>query len=268
MSAIVLEKRGQQAWITLNRPEHKNILNGDAFLGLADAWQEVRDDAAIRVAVITAAGDEDFCCGGDLSEVIPLWTGAREPANATEQRLKSDVMIADKVMLKDQAMVKPVIAAINGRALGGGTELLLATDIRIAASHASFGLPEPTLGIVPGAGSMVRLARQLPWAHAMRILLGGAPVSAEEALRMGLVSEVVPLAQLQARAQHYADVICAQAPLALQAIKRTALETHTLPWQEAFRFEMAQAGEVMMSDDAREGTRAFRDKRSPAFKGK
>jgi enoyl-CoA hydratase len=268
MSAITLEKRGQQAWITLNRPEQKNILNGEAFLGLADAWQEVRDDANIRVAVLTAAGETDFCCGGDLSEVIPLWTGVREPANAIEERLRDDVTILDKVMLKDQVMPKPVVAAVNGRALGGGTELVLTSDIRIAADHARFGLPEPTLGIVPGAGSMVRLARQLPWAHAMRILLGGEPVSAAEALHMGLVSEVVPLAQLQARAEHYAEIICAQAPLALQAIKRTALETHTLSWEEAFRFEMGQAGEVMMSDDAREGPRAFRDKRRPEFKGK
>ena len=110
MSAIILEKRGHQAWITLNRPEHKNILNGEAFIGLADAWQEVRDDAAIRVAVVTAAGETDFCCGGDLGEVIPLWTGAREPTNAVEERLKGDVMIADKVMLKDQPLVKPVMS--------------------------------------------------------------------------------------------------------------------------------------------------------------
>jgi len=114
---------------------------------------------------------------------------------------------------------------------------------------------------------MVRLARQLPWAHAMKILLGGAPVSAQEALAMGLVSEVVPLAQLQARAEHYAEAVCAQAPLALQAVKRTALETHTMPWDEAFGYEMGQAGAVMMTRDAREGTRAFREKRTPDFKG-
>ena len=267
MSAITLEKRGHQAWITLNRPEAKNTLNGDAFVELADAWREVREDEHMRVAVITGAGDEDFCCGGDLSEVSPLWTGAREPATPVEERLKGDVQIADKIMLKDQPLYKPVIAAINGRALGGGTELLLATDIRIAAAHAEFALPEPKVGIVPGAGSMVRLARQLPWAHAMRILLGGAPVSADEALAMGLVSEVVPLAQLQERAEHYAEAVCAQAPLALQAIKRTAIETHTQSWEEAFQFEMGQAGGVMMSADAREGTRAFREKRVPEFKG-
>lgn len=267
MSAIQFEKRGHQAWITLNRPEAKNTLNGEAFVGLADAWDEVRADTDIRVAVVTAAGDEDFCCGGDLGDVIPLWTGAREPTSEVEERLKNDPLISDKVMLKGEALYKPVVAAINGRALGGGTELIQATDIRIAAEHAQFALPEPKLGIVPGAGSMVRLTRQLPWAHAMKILLGGAPVSAGEALAMGLVSEVVPLSDLQARAEYYADAICAQAPLALQAIKRTALETHTQPWAEAFGFEMGQAADIMMSKDAREGTRAFREKRAPEFSG-
>ncbi len=267
MDSIVFEKRGQQAWITLNRPAARNTINGEMFVELADAWQEVREDDDIRVAVLTAAGDSDFCCGGDLGQVIPLWTGARQPETPAEERLLADPLIVDKVMLKDQPLYKPVIAAINGRALGGGTELLQATDIRIAAESAEFALPEPKVGVVPGAGSMVRLARQLPWAHAMKILLGGEPISAQEALAMGLVSEVVPLAQLQARAEHYAANICRQAPLALQAIKRTALKTHTLPWSDAFHFEMEQAGRVMMSKDAREGPRAFKEKRTPEFRG-
>jgi enoyl-CoA hydratase len=267
MSAIVFEKRGQQAWITLNRPQARNTLNGDMFVELADAWQEVRDDDAIRVAVLTAAGDVDFCAGGDLGQVIPLWTGARQPETPVEERLLADPMIPDKIMLKGEPLYKPVIAAVNGRALGGGTELLQASDIRIAAQHAQFALPEPKVGVVPGAGSMVRLTRQLPWAHAMKILLGGEPISAEQALFMGLVSEVVPAEELQARAQQVAQNICAQAPLALQAIKRTALETHTLPWQDAFQYEMEQAGLVMMSKDAREGPRAFKEKRRPDFLG-
>ena len=208
MTAIIFEKRGQQAWITLNRPEQGNTLNGDMFVELADAWDEVRADDAIRVAVLTASGDRDFCCGGDLGGVIPLWTGARQPENQVEERLLADPMIPDKIMLKMDPLYKPVIGAINGRALGGGSELLQATDIRIAADHALFSLPEPKVGIVPGAGSMVRLARQLPWAHAMRILLGGEPIDAEQALAMGLVSEVVPLARLQERAEHYADNVC------------------------------------------------------------
>lgn len=267
MNTIVFEKRDQQAWITLNRPAARNTINGEMFVELADAWQEVRDDDNIRVAIVTGAGDTDFCCGGDLGQVIPLWTGAKQPENAVEERLLADPLIVDRIMLKSEPLYKPVIAAINGRALGGGTELLQATDIRIAAEHAEFALPEPKVGVVPGAGSMVRLTRQLPWAHAMKILLGGEPVSAAEALSMGLVSEVVPLAQLQARAQYYADNICRQAPLALQAIKRTALATHTSTWEEAFQFEMEQAGAVMMSKDAREGPRAFREKRTPRFKG-
>lgn len=237
------------------------------FVELADTWQEVRDDDNIRVAVITGAGDKDFCAGGDLGAVIPLWTGAREPQNEIEKRLVSDPLIADKIMLKSEPLFKPIIAAVNGRALGGGTELLQATDIRIAADHAQFALPEPKVGVVPGAGSMVRLTRQLPWAHAMKILLGGEPISAQEALAMGLVSEVVPLAQLQARAEQFADNICRQAPLALQAIKRTALETHTQSWPDAFGFEMEQAASVMMSKDAREGPRAFKEKRKPEFRG-
>lgn len=267
MNTILFEKRGHQAWITLNRPAAQNRMNGEMFVELADAWQEVRDDSAIRVAVLTATGEADFCCGGDLSEVIPLWTGARQAQTPAEERLLADPMIVDNIMLKTQPLYKPVIAAINGRALGGGTELLQATDIRIAAEHAQFALPEPKVGVVPGAGSMVRLARQLPWAHAMKILLGGEPITAQEALAMGLVSEVVPLAQLQARAQHCADNVCRQAPLALQAIKRTALETHTLPWEDAFKFEMEQAGMVMMSKDAREGPRAFKEKRQAEFRG-
>ncbi|MEM1113882.1 MAG: enoyl-CoA hydratase-related protein [Pseudomonadota bacterium] len=268
MSSVVFEKRGAQAWIRLNRPEHGNLLNGDMFVQLADAWQTVREDDSIRVAILTGTGERDFCCGGDLSTVIPLWTGARQPENAVEERLVTDPMIPDKIMLKSEPLYKPVIAAINGRALGGGTELLQATDIRLAAEHAEFALPEPKVGIVPGAGSMVRLARQLPWAHAMKILLAGEPISARDALAMGLVSEVLPMPDLLARAEQLADNICRQAPLALQAIKRTALETHTSPWAEAFSFEMEEAGRIMMSEDAREGPRAFKAKRDPEFKGR
>jgi enoyl-CoA hydratase len=267
MNTIKFEKYGHQAWITLNRPEARNTLNGEMFVELADAWQEVREDDNIRVAVLTAAGDRDFCCGGDLGEVIPLWTGARKAENAIEERLLNDPLIADKIMLKAEPLYKPIVAAINGRALGGGSEIIQATDIRIAAENAEFGLPEPKVGVVPGAGSMVRLARQLPWAHAMKMLLGGEPVSAREALAMGFVSEVVPLEELKGRAEFYADNICRQAPLALQAIKRTALETHTSPWAEAFEFEMGQAANVMMSKDAREGPRAFKEKRAPEFRG-
>ena len=116
MSALLFEKRGQAAWLTLNRPEHNNLLNGELFVALADAWEEVRTDDDIRVAVVTATGTRDFCCGGDLTDVIPLWTGAREPQDELERRLLADPLIVDRVMLKAEPLYKPVIAAINGRA--------------------------------------------------------------------------------------------------------------------------------------------------------
>lgn len=266
--AVVLERREHQAWITINRPAARNVMNPEVMLGLADAWAEVRADDGIRVAVITGAGDDDFCCGGDLGGLIPLWTRAREPVTDVEHRLLARPQIVDDVMLKAEPLDKPVIAAINGRALGGGLELIQATDIRIAADHAQFGLPEPKAGVVPGAGSMVRLARQLPYAHAMRIFLGGEPVDAATALGMGLVSEVVPAGELAARAEQVAANVAAQAPLALRAIKRTVIGTHTLSWDEAFAEEKRQASVVMRSSDAREGPLAFKERRPPRFEGR
>ena len=267
MADVLYELRGEVAWITINRPEAKNVLGPRAFVELADAWDEVRADPAVRVAVLTGAGERDFCCGGDLGGLIPLWTGARAPADPIEERLLADPGIAERVLLKTTPLYKPVIAAVNGRALGGGCELLQATDVRIAASTAQFGLPEPKMGIVPGGGSMVRLARQLPYAHAMRLLMTGEPIDAPTALAWGLVSEVVAPQELPARAEALAARIAANAPLALAAIKRTALESHTECWNEAFAREAREAGGVMMSRDAREGPRAFKEKRDPVYRG-
>lgn len=164
-------------------------------------------------------------------------------------------------------MLKPIIGAFNGRALGGGCEILQATDIRIAAEHAVFGVPEPKRGLVPGAGTMVRLARQISYANAMKMLLTAEPISAHEAKEIGLISEVVPAGQLKVRAQELADTVAANAPLALQAIKTAAYESHTMGWDDAFAVERREAGKVMRSKDAREGPRAFKEKRPPEFKG-
>jgi enoyl-CoA hydratase len=267
MADVIYERRGAVAWITIDRPEARNVLGPRAFVELADAWDAVREDREVRVAVLTGAGDRDFCCGGDLGGLIPLWTGARAPADAIEERLLADPGIADRVLLKSVPLYKPVVAAVNGRALGGGCELLQATDVRIAAAHAEFGLPEPKMGIVPGAGSMVRLARQIPYAHAMRLLMTGESVDARTALAWGLVSEVVDAGALLERAAELAVRIAANAPLALAAIKRTVLESHVEAWEEAFAREAREAGGVMTSKDAREGPRAFKAKRVPAFRG-
>lgn len=267
MPDVIYEKRGPVAWIIINRPEAKNTLSPAAFVELADAWTEVRNDPDVRVAVLTAAGDKDFCCGGDLGGLIPLWSGARKPENPVEERLLADPDISAKVLIRGEPLYKPVVAAINGRTLGGGCEILQATDVRIASSNATFGLPEPKVGIVPGGGSMVRLARQLPYAHAMRIMMLGEPIDAQTALAWGLISEVVAPGELLARAEAVAARIAANAPLALQAIKRTVLESHTEPWGDAFKIEDRESVRVMGSEDAREGPRAFKEKREPNFKG-
>lgn len=266
-SAVLFEQRGAVAWITLNRPEAKNTMNAEVFVGLVDAWEEVRSNSDIRVAVLTGAGDEDFCCGGDLGEMIPLWTGTKEPQNEVERRVLADTSIVSRVMHQDRPFLKPVIGAFNGRALGGGCEILQATDIRIASENAIFGVPEPKQGLVPGAGTMVRLARQISYANAMKLLLTAQPVTAHEAMEMGLISEVVPQDKLLERADELAHVVAANAPLAMQAIKATVHESHTLDWDDAFGVERREAGKVMRSKDAREGPRAFKEKRQAIFTG-
>lgn len=267
MPAVILEKKQHTAWITLNRPESKNILNAEMFVQLRDAWAEVRTDANIRVAVLTGAGDTDFCCGGDLAEVIPLWMGSKQAETDLEKALLADMQIVDKCMLKDEPIYKPIIGAFNGRTLGGGAELLQATDIRIAAKHASFGFPEPKNGICPGAGTMVRLARQIPYAHAMKMLMTAQAIDSQTALEYGLISEVHDAEDLMARAEQLAEQIAGLAPLALGAIKRTVIESHTQPWDEAFAMELQENANIAMSKDAREGPRAFKEKRKPEFKG-
>ncbi|WP_214105652.1 enoyl-CoA hydratase/isomerase family protein [Acrocarpospora catenulata] len=261
METVRYERRGHVAWVTLNRPERKNTLVAESFRLLASAWDEVRTDPRIRVAVLTAAGTEDFCCGGDIGEYIAPRTGA----DGGSAQAPPDYRAA---LLLDEPLYKPIIAAINGRALGGGTELLEATDVRIAAEHATFGLPEAKLGIVPGAGSMVRLTRQVPYAHAMRILLTGDHIDARTALDWGLISEIVPGGDLLARAAELAERIAANAPIAVQTIKRIALETHTQDWATAFEAEAAATAAVGETEDAKEGPAAFLARRRPEFKGR
>ena len=181
MPDLLFEKRDGVAWITFNRPEHKNAISPEAFCRLADAWTELRDDDSLRVAILTGAGDEVFTAGGDLKQLLPLWTGARKPETEWDERLLADPGLSFVSLLKTIELYKPIISAVNGLALAGGTELMLATDLRLAVPHARFGLTEVKRALVPGGGSMVRLPRQIPWAKAMEILLLGDPIDAEEA---------------------------------------------------------------------------------------
>jgi enoyl-CoA hydratase len=265
---LLYEKRDGVAYLTFNRPEARNAWSPELMCRLADAWKDVAEDVDIRVAIITGAGDKSFSAGADLAKLIPLWTGGRKPEDAWDERVTTDPGIHNYVLMRTFRMYKPIVAAVNGYCLAGGMELLQATDIRIAAEHAEFGLSEAKRALVPGGGSMVRLPRQVPYAKAMEILLTGDRIPADEALRIGLVNYVVPAADVMATAQKFAAILAANGPLALRAIKETVLRTSGLPLKEAYKIESELSQGVTRSEDAIEGPRAFMEKRQPRFTGR
>jgi len=267
MPDLLFEKHAGIARLTFNRPERKNAISPQLMLQLADAWLEFRDDPELRVAILTGTGDEAFCVGGDLQLLMPLFTGARAPEDDWDRRLLASLDQVPVALLKPFELYKPIIAAVNGYALAGGCELLQATDLRIAASHASFGLSEAQRGLVPGGGSMVRLARQVPHCKAMEILLLGERMPAEEAHRIGLINEVVAPERLLPRAEELADRLARNGPLALRKIKEAVLRTSGLPLERAYEIENECSAVVMASKDAREGPRAFMEKREPVYTG-
>ena len=268
MPDLLYEKRDGIAILTLNRPEQRNAFSPQTMVLLARAWKDFREDDAMRVAILTGAGDTAFCAGGDLKLLLPMFTGARQPETEWDHELMSnlgDVMAT--ALLRPFELYKPIIAAVNGYAMAGGSEILQSTDIRIASRTASFGLTEVKRGLVPGGGSMVRLQRQIPYAKAMELLMTGDNMSAEEAHRVGFINEVVEPEALMPRALEIAAKIAKNAPLAVQAIKETAIRTNGIPLEEAFKIEHECSAKVMTSSDAREGPRAFAEKREPVFKG-
>jgi enoyl-CoA hydratase len=234
---------------------------------LAEAWSDFRDDDSLRVAVLTGAGDT-FSAGADLGRLIPLLTKARPPEDEWDHKLIADRGIFQAAILRRFRLWKPVIAAVNGAALAGGCELLQATDLRLGTPEASFGLPEPKRGIVPGGGSMVRLARQIPYVRAMQILLTGDPVPASTALEIGFLNEIVPREKLVARAFELAAGIAENGPLAIRKIKEAVLRSQGVALEDAFAIEDECTREVMRSADAREGPRAFMEKRKADFTGR
>jgi enoyl-CoA hydratase len=264
---LIFEKRDGIAYLTMNRPERRNAMSPQMILQLADAWIEYDADRSLRCAVLTGSGDEAFTAGGDLGRLIPLFTGARQPEDVWDHALTADMGRMGVALLKTRDVYKPIISAINGFALGGGTEIVLATDIRIASTHAVFGLPEPRSGIVPGAGSMARLPRQIPWCNAMEILLLADRIPAERALQLGLINEVVEPDRLMGRAEELARRIARNGPIALRKIKETAIRSSGTTLAEAFEIEAECSAEVMRSKDAVEGPRAFMEKREPRFSG-
>jgi len=268
MPTLLYEKRGGIAYVTFNRPERHNAWDAETMCRLADAWKDFDQDDSLRVAVVTGAGDKAFSVGADLERLIPLWTGARKPQDEWEERALSDPKLTAHALMRGAPMYKPIVAAVNGYCLAGGAELLWATDIRIAAEHASFGLSEAKRALVPAGGSMVRLPRQVPYAKAMEILLTGDRIPAQEAYNCGLVNYVVPAADVMPAAEKFARTLAANGPIALRKIKEAVVRTSGLPLDEAYKIEMECAAEVMQSDDAKEGPRAFMEKREPKYTGR
>lgn len=267
MSELLYEKKDGIAVLTFNRPERKNALTPEMMVRLAEAWRDFRDDDSARVAILTGAGNT-FTAGADLARLIPLLTRARKPEDDWDRRLLEDKTLFQTAVLRRFELYKPVIAAINGVALAGGCEMILATDLRIASPEASLGLSEPKRGIVPGAGSLARLARHIPYCEAMKILLTGDAIPASEALRVGLINEIVPAERLLPRALELAATLAANGPLALRKIKEAVLRSGGRTLEDAFDIEDECARVVMRSEDAREGPRAFMEKRAPRFTGR
>lgn len=265
---VLIEEQGAILHITLNRPGARNALTPEMLCRLADAFILLAESRTLRVATLTGQGDKAFCSGGDLASTIPLLTGARTPVDEWDRRLLTDPRILAASGLRDFPLHKPVVAAINGACMAAGFELMLGTDIRLATSEALFALPEVKRGVVPFAGSMARLPRQIGRAHAMEIMLTGDAIDAVTALRMGLINRIVAFDQLAGAARSIAERIASNAPCAVQELKRTVVAVDGLPLDDAYRLEDQCRARVLATEDAREGPRAFIEKRLPRFVGR
>ncbi|MGD0083008.1 MAG: crotonase/enoyl-CoA hydratase family protein [Acidimicrobiales bacterium] len=258
----MVERRGANGnvvVVTMNRPEAKNALSPAMLVGMADAWREIDEDDDVRCAILTGAGGT-FCAGMDLKAF------ADPSANPYQDRYKDEPDLHWTALLRHYHLKKPLLAAIEGYAVAGGTELLQATDIRVASETATLGIFEAKRGLFPLGGSTVRLVRQIPYTIAMDLLLTGRPVSAEEALRIGLIGYVVPEGTALDKALEIAEVICANGPLAVEAIKRSVRAADGLPEDEALKLELEIGQPIFATEDAREGSRAFAEKRPAEFK--
>jgi len=263
--AIEVRKDGGITTITINRPERRNALDLEHFQALAEAWVGFRDDDDARVAIITGTG-KDFTVGADLKSFVPAIAGETERIAAERAEGKVNPAEAGLIaVLREFELWKPVVAAVNGTCVAGGMEMLLGTDIRIASTQASFGIFEPKRGLFPGGGTTVRLPRQIPFPWAMEVLLVGDAVDAQTALRMGIVNAVVEPDALLDTAAEWARKIMRNAPLAIEATKRSVMTGLGLPLKEAFDQELMHAAQVFMTEDAKEGPRAFAEKRDPVW---
>ncbi|MCK9926304.1 crotonase/enoyl-CoA hydratase family protein [Frankia sp. Mgl5] len=261
---VLVEQDGPVLTITLNRPRRRNALTLTSLRLLADAWVRADEEPDVRVIVVTGAGGT-FCSGMDLRAMAGDSDEREEDRAETGRRFAADPDLAYKGLLKTSRPRKPVVAAVEGSAIAGGAELLLATDIRVAAEDARFGLSEVRWSLYPNGGGVVRLPRQVPYTVAADLLLTGRHMSAPEALRTGLVGHVVPAGETLTKALEIAGVIAQNGPLAVEAVLRTLRETAGLSESEAFAHEKPYAEAVFRSEDAKEGPLAFAQKRPAVF---
>ncbi len=255
---VLYEKKDSIAYVTLNRPKVLNALNKKTWADLRTAFEAARDDAAVRGVILTGAGDKAFIAGADISEL----------ANVSAVEAEESSTFGQEVLNLVENLGKPVIAAINGFALGGGCETAMACTIRVASEHAKFGQPEVKLGLIPGGGGTQRMPRLVGKGRALQIILSGEIISAQEAYRIGLVNEVVPAADVITRAEAILKQIFSNAPIAvkysLEAVNK-GLETSVA---EGLSLEASLFGLCAGTEDKREGTQAFLQKRAPQFQGR
>lgn len=262
MPVVQYEKRGHVAVVTINRPEAMNALNLDTFLELSRVLQDFRDDDDAWVAILTGAGERAFSAGADLKAMA----GERHPDSWSGPWWDH---LHNPQLHRGLELYKPVIAAVNGHCHAGGLNLMLACDIRVAADHATFSLAQVRRGIIPGNGGTQRLPRELPYAIAMEMLLFGRVIDAATARHFGMVNRVVPIADLPATAMDYAERLCTEsAPIAARVIKQAVLRGMTMPLDQAIFMESLLAQRIRDTEDAREGPRAFAERRPPVWKGR
>jgi len=263
MPDLLMDRDGPVVVLTMNRPARRNAMTLAMFGRLADAWDEIDADKTIRACILTGAGDH-FCAGMDLRAMAGDADTTDDYDVAGRMERDGSGWIYDG-LLKTRHPRVPIIAAVEGNAIAGGTEILQGTEIRVAGEGATFGVSEARWSLYPGGGSAVRLPRQIPFTEAADILLTGKHVTADEAKVIGLIGQVVPEGKALERAHEIAAAVAANGPLAVEAILRTLRETSGMTEAEAFAFEEPLSRSVFASNDAKEGPRAFAEKRSPDF---
>ncbi|MER7741887.1 enoyl-CoA hydratase-related protein [Streptomyces sp. NPDC096538] len=265
---IQTERAGATLIIRLNRPEALNALDVEAMRTLNQVLRDLRDDTTLAVGIITGTGDRAFCTGADLKKTLPPKVSFAQAYFAPYEQSIEDGLYVRAITLSELNIGKPLIAAVNGHALGGGAEIALDCDLRIASENATFGLPEARWASVPAVGGVSKLLRAVPRAVAMKMILTGDRISAEEAHRVGLVSDVVPADELLPTAMKLADRITSNGPLAIKSLKALADRTQDMPLTQSVALEQLMWGVLRDTDDRVEGRTAFAERRPPEYHGR